>query len=106
MSSESSINSLEDIVKKLGRRGEDVIPVGRDLTDIFGRKLKLESQAIDVSTNELNEKTKILLKELQTEGSQIEKILRGQVMCMTFVHRYGVTVQSFQLFWHSLMLKF
>ncbi len=75
-----SSENLINIVKKLGRRGEEVIPVGEDLTDVFGRRLKFEGQAIDLEKNQLNKAAQDLLKELQTEGSEIEKVLRGQVM--------------------------
>ena len=80
MTSEQPADNLVRIVKKLGRKSEDAITVGQDLTDIFGRKLLLEGQAIDIDSNKLNEKTLELLKELQEDGSELEKILRGQVM--------------------------
>lgn len=75
-----STEKLISIVKKLARRSEDRIPVGKDLTDVFGRRLKLESQAIDENGTELNENAKSLLKELQQPNSQKQIVLNGQVM--------------------------
>lgn len=81
MSKETQMQeNLINIVKKLGRRGADSISVGPEMTDVFGRKLILEGQAVDESKTKLSEKAKHLLGELQKEGSETEKILRGQVM--------------------------
>lgn len=76
----SSEDKLVAIVKKLCRKSEDAISVGKELTDVFGRRLKLDGQAIDKDGLKLNEKSLTLLKELQSEGSEKEKVLRGQVM--------------------------
>ncbi|MFH1855332.1 MAG: hypothetical protein ABH810_02930 [bacterium] len=75
----NSQNNLISIVKKLGRRSEDVISVGPQLEDVFGRKLKLTSQAFSEDEESLNKEALSLLKELQKKG-ETEKVLRGQVM--------------------------
>lgn len=72
--------NLIGIVKKLERKSEDKIPVGPELKDIFGRKLVLEGQAISENHTSLSQEALALLKELQTPGSEKEKVLRGQVM--------------------------
>lgn len=74
-----SQKKLIEIVEKLGRRGP-VIPAGPDQTDQFGRKLLLKGQFINKTGDDLNEEAKSLLSELQKPGSEIELILRGQVM--------------------------
>jgi len=75
-----SQEKLDEIVKKLGRRSPDKIEVGPDFKDIFGRQLKLDGQAVDASGVALNENAQKLIKELQTPGSETEKVLNGQVM--------------------------
>jgi len=75
----NSQNNLISIVKKLGRRSEDIIPVGPQLEDVFGRKLKLAGQAFSEDRESLNKEALNLLKELQKKD-ELERVLRGQVM--------------------------
>ena len=75
-----SQKKLIEIVKKVGRRGPDKILVGPELTDVFGRQLKLVGQAMDPSGTQLSQKTLDLIEELQKPDSESEKILSGQVM--------------------------
>lgn len=74
-----SQQNLIEIVEKLGRRGP-VIPVGPEMTDQFGRNLELNGQFIDASGTGLNAEAKDLLAELQRKDSELELVLRGQVM--------------------------
>ncbi len=76
--SESQQN-LINIVKKLGRRGEDVISAGPEEADAFGRRLKLESQGVD-SKGKLKPEVLELIKKLQDNVDDIETILFGEIM--------------------------
>ncbi len=74
-SQQNSIN----IVKKLGRRGGDVIPAGPKETDAFGRRLKLESQGVD-GDEKLKPEVLELIKKLKDNVDDIETILFGEIM--------------------------
>lgn len=76
--SESQQN-LVNIVEKLGRRGENVIPAGPDESDSFGRRLKLESQGVD-SDGKLKSEIQDLILKLKENTDDIETILQGEVM--------------------------
>lgn len=73
-----SHKNLIDIVEKLGRRGL-TIPAGPAEKDAFGRRLKLENQAVD-SEGKLKPAVLEVLEKLQKDEDQIETILRGEVM--------------------------
>ncbi|MDH4359017.1 MAG: hypothetical protein OEV37_03755 [Candidatus Berkelbacteria bacterium] len=72
--------NLVEMIGKFARDGKNLIEAGPDLTDAFGRKLKLEGQAFDKNLLKLSDKTQKLLKELQKPNSEMETTLRGQVM--------------------------
>lgn len=76
--SESQKNLIA-IVEKLGRRGENVIPAGPGESDSFGRRLKLEGQAVDAE-GKLKPEVVQLIEKLKKNTDDIETILQGEVM--------------------------
>ncbi|MFA7253041.1 MAG: hypothetical protein WC107_00630 [Patescibacteria group bacterium] len=67
--------NLENLVKKMARRSPNTIPVGRDLTDIFGRQLKIGASGHQI----IYQRALKFLARLHKDEA-LENMLRGQVM--------------------------